>query len=68
MVFQKPIYIFKKPKDLYVQWLSICIPMHHVVGIVFDSEWRANASNKDREMMMGFHAMGEKPLTALSGM
>jgi hypothetical protein len=42
--------------------------MHHVVGIVFDSEWRANASNKDREMMMGFHTMGEKTLTALSGM
>jgi hypothetical protein len=41
--------------------------MHHV-GIVFDSEWRANASNKDREVMMGLQTMGEKTLTALSGM
>jgi hypothetical protein len=40
--------------------------MHHVVGIVFYSEWRANTSNEDREMMMGFHTMGEKTLTALS--
>lgn len=66
MAIQKPIYIFWKPKDLYVQWLSICIAKHHVVDIVFDSEWRANASHKDREMMMAFHTMGERTLTALS--
>lgn len=64
--FKNP-YIYFENQKIYMSYGYIfALQMHHAVGTVFDSEWRANASNKGREMMVGFHTMGEKILTALS--